>query len=172
MKVSGKPVVFVYGDEADSTSGCAMATRWKDGNANAGNSFYLVLKVFPGYASCADQPNSWHQYSPAARSDSQAPYSYAISPGFWLNGEAAPRLGRDLASFRSAVSAMVAANATWKLTETWNEWGEGSSVEPGEEVNQTTSGSATPNPSGAPFKNQYIDALNQLLPALEGGTGL
>lgn len=166
LKVSGKPVVFVYGDEADVTTGCATATRWKDANAAVGNTFYIVLKVFPSYATCADQPNSWHQYAPAVRTDSQGSYSYSVSPGFWLSG-AAVRLGRDLTAFRSGVSAMVASGATWKLTETWNEWGEGSSVEPGEEVIQVASGNATLNPSGAPFKNQYIDALNQLLPALQ-----
>lgn len=170
LKVNGKPVVFVYGDEADTTAGCATATRWKDANAAAGNSFYIVLKVFPSYSGCADQPSSWHQYAPATRSGQHGSYSYYVSPGFWKNGEAV-RLGRDLASFRSAVSAMVAANATWKLTQTWNEWGEGSSVEPGEEVLQVSSGTATVNPSGAPFKNQYVDALNQLLPALESGIG-
>ena len=167
LQIGGKPVIFVYGGASDTST---YASKWAQARAQTG--FYVVLKVFSGYKTDPNQPDSWHQYSPAARSDSQSPYSYAVSPGFWLNGEATPRLVRDLTSFRSAISSMVAANVTWKLTATWNEWGEGSSVEPGEEVNQTTSGSTTPNPSGAPFKNQYVDALNQLLPVFEGGTGL
>jgi hypothetical protein len=63
---------------------------------------------------------------------------------------------------------MVNANTTFKIVETWNEWGEGSSVEPGDQAIQTTSGNATLDPNGVPFKNRYIDVLHQLLPPLEG----
>ena len=165
LKVGGKPVVFVY---ADATDGADMASRWAQ--ARSQTDFYVVLKVYSGYKSDPNQPDSWHQYAPAVRSDNQAPYSFAVSPGFWKDGEAV-RLARNLTEFRAAVTNMVNANVTWKLTETWNEWGEGTAVEPGDQVIQTTSGNATLDPNGVPFKNQYIDALNQLLPALEQGTG-
>src|SRR2546422_6114616 len=45
----------------------------------------------------------------------------------------AVRMPRDLVAFRAAVSIMVAALVIWKLVETWNEWGEGTSVEPGDQ---------------------------------------
>jgi len=164
LRVGGKPVVFVY---ADATDGADMASRWAQARSQTG--FYIVLKVYTGYKTDPNQPDSWHQYAPAARSDNQASYSYAVSPGFWKDGEVV-RLPRNLTEFRSAVSAMVASSATWKLTETWNEWGEGSSVEPGDQVIQTTTGNATLDPNGVLFKNAYVDALNQLLPSLESGT--
>ncbi|MFZ2095575.1 MAG: hypothetical protein WAV05_02945 [Anaerolineales bacterium] len=44
---------------------------------------YIVLKVFPGYQACSNQPDGWHQYAPANPIDSQGQYSYTISPGFW-----------------------------------------------------------------------------------------
>lgn len=124
LRVDGKPVLFVYADGAD---GCSMVDRWM--SANAGR-FYLVLKVFPGYTGCSAQPNSWHQYAPAVRSDSQLPYSYSVSPGFWLANESSPRLSRSTTDFNAAVAAMAASGAQWQLVTTFNEWGEGSAVEP------------------------------------------
>jgi hypothetical protein len=67
---------------------------------------------------------------------------------------------------------MVASNATWKLITTWNEWGEGTAVEPGEEViYDSSAGREQLDPAGKPFKNAYVDVLRELLPALENGTG-
>lgn len=165
LKIDGKPVVFVY---ADATDAAEMASRWSQARAQTG--FYVVLKVYSGYKTDPNQPDSWHQYSPAIRSDSQSSYSFGVSPGFWKDREQV-RLPRDITSFRSAVGMMVGSSAMWRLTQTWNEWGEGSSVEPGDQVIQTTSGSATLDPAGAPFKNAYVEVLSSLLPSLERGTG-
>jgi glycoprotein endo-alpha-1,2-mannosidase len=119
---NGKPVLFVYEDAAD---GAAMVARWTQ--ANAGR-FWLNLKVFDGFRT-GTQPDSWHQYAPAASySDSAAPYSISVSPGFWKKGEA-PRLPRDTKTFRDSVRAMVAANPQLQLVTTFNEWGEGTGIE-------------------------------------------
>ena len=127
LRVNGKPVIFAYGDATDA---CGMVDRWT--HANAGR-FYVVLKVFPGYRTCANQPASWHQYAPAAASDSQAGYSYSISPGFYKKGEAAPRLTRDPARWAANVRAMISSEAPWQLVTTFNEWGEGTAVESAQE---------------------------------------
>ena len=124
FKINGRFVVFVYSDGADA---CGMATRWAQ--ANAGINAYVVLKVFTGFKSCADQPAGWHQYSPSKAADSQIGYSYAIGPGFWKANEASPRLGRDLARWAQNVRDMVASGAPFQLVTTFNEWGEGTSVE-------------------------------------------
>ena len=124
LRVGGRFVVFVYGDGADS---CGMVDRWTQ--ANAGIGAYLVLKVFPGYRTCANQPASWHQYGPAGASDSQAGFSYSISPGFYKANEAAPRLTRDPSRWSADVQAMIGSNAPWQLITTFSEWGEGTSVE-------------------------------------------
>ena len=125
LRVNGKFVVFVYADGAD---GCGMADRWVSANNNLGHPAYIVLKVFSGYHSCASQPDSWHQYSPAVATDEQSGYSYAISPGFWKKGEAA-RLARNLSTWNSNVRSMAASGDPWQLITTMNEWGEGTSVE-------------------------------------------
>jgi hypothetical protein len=128
---NGKPVLFVYGD---GTDGCGTVDRWRAATGNA--DWYIVLKVFGGYRTCAQQPDSWHQYGPAARSDRQAGYSFSVSPGFWKSGESV-RLARDPAAFATAVQAMVASGEPWQLVTTWNEWGEGSPVEPAAEYGRT-----------------------------------
>ena len=124
FKVGGRFVVFVYTDGADA---CAMASRWSD--ANAGVNAYIVLKVFTGFKTCAAQPAGWHQYAPAQAANSQGGYSYSIGPGFNKANEPSARLGRDLARWAQNVRDMVASGARFQLITTFNEWGEGTSVE-------------------------------------------
>ncbi|MBE2239474.1 MAG: metallophosphoesterase [Caldilineaceae bacterium] len=170
LQIDGKPVIFVY---ADNTDDAALTQRWHEANQLAGRPFYVVLKVFANYRNVTPQPDSWHQYAPAVRASDQSPYSFGVSPGFWLDtANTAPKLPRNPAEFRAAVEAMVASNATWKLITTWNEWGEGTAVEPGDPVvfNPAT-GREEYDASGAPFQNGYISVLAELLPPLENGTG-
>jgi Glycosyl hydrolase family 99 len=126
-RVGGRPVIFVY-NANDST--CEVADRWQQ--AAAGR-WYVVLKVFPAYTTCARQPDSWHQYAPAQPASVQVPHSYNISPGFWRADEAAPRLARDPARWRQNIQAMVASGARWQLVTSFNEWGEGTAVENAQE---------------------------------------
>ena len=58
-----------------------------------------------------------------------------------------PRLSRDPARFELDIQRMAASGAFWQLVTTWNEWGEGTSVEPATE-----------------FGNTYIDILCRNLP--------
>ena len=141
-RVDGKFVVFVYNaNDGD----CAVADRWQKANTVGA---YVVLKVFTGYRTCANQPQSWHQYCPEAAADSQEGFSYAISPGFWQIGRAV-RLARDLTRWQQNVRDMVASGAPWQLVTTFNEWGEGTAVESAVEW-------ASPSGYGA-----YLDALHR-----------
>ncbi len=141
-KIDGRPVIFVYAQPSD---GCAMASRWSQANASAAD--YVVLKVFPGYGSCSSQPSQWHQYSPAVAEDHQAGRSFAISPGFWL-ATSSVRLARSLSRWQQNVRDMVASDEPWQFVTTFNEWGEGTSVESATEW-------ATSSGYGA-----YLDALH------------
>ena len=140
-RVGGKPVLFVY--NANDTT-CEVANRWRQA---VGPSWYLVLKVFPGYRDCAQQPNAWHQYAPAAAASSHDK-SYAISPGFHRADEPLPRLERDPTAWPQRIRDMVASGKPWQLVTTFNEWGEGTAVEPAQEWE---------SPSGY---GTYLDALN------------
>jgi hypothetical protein len=141
-RIDGKFVLFVYNaNDGD----CAVADRWQQANTVGA---YIVLKVFAGYRTCAKQPQSWHQYAPVVAADHQAGYSYAISPGFWQKGQEV-RLARDLARWEQNVRDMVASGAPWQLVTTFNEWGEGTSVE---------SAVKWASPSGY---GVYLDALHR-----------
>src|SRR5882757_9492019 len=122
LHIDGKPVIFVY---AAGTDKCDMATRWAQGNQDEG--YYVVLKVFGGYADCADQPAGWHQY--ASGLDVQKGYSAIVSPGFWLNTADKPVVARDLTRFRGDATTVATSGAPFQLVMTYNEWGEGTAVE-------------------------------------------
>jgi hypothetical protein len=142
-RVDGKPVIFVY---SDGTDGCGMVHRWKMASVSA--HFYVVLKVFPGFQTCGSQPDSWHQYGPATAEASVAGYSFSISPGFFMWNETVHRLTRSPTRWQRAVQDMVASNAPWQLITTFNEFGEGTAVEPSAEW-ASASGYGT-----------YLDALH------------
>lgn len=141
LRVDGRFVVFAYSDHSDN---CGMVDRWKQANSVGA---YIVLRVFPGYAKCASQPDDWHQYSPALAAVNIQDFSYTISPGFRLRGSEV-RLSRDIARWNQNVRDMVASGAHWQLITTFNEWGEGTVVEPAAEW---------PSPSGY---GPYLDALH------------
>lgn len=143
LRIDGRFVVFVYATGLDD---CSMADRWKEANTVGA---YVVLKVFSGYRTCTSQPDGWHQYGPASAEDSQAGYSFTISPGFYKANEATPRLARDLTRWNQNIKDMVASGAPFQLITTFNEWGEGTAVESAQEW-------ATPSGYGA-----YLDALHR-----------
>jgi predicted phosphohydrolase len=145
LRVDGKPVIFVWAESDDRAD---MTQRWKQAKADFGEDLYVVLKVFTGFKSDPNQPDSWHQYGPAAAYHESLPYYATVSPGFWHALEGSPRLSRDTTRFRSDVEQMVASDAFWQLVTTWNEWGEGTSVEPADEFGET-----------------YIDILADEIPA-------
>ncbi len=141
FRIHGHFVVFVYAGNNDD---CGMADRWKQANTVGA---YIVLKVFNNYRNCTSQPDSWHQYNPAAAADSQSGYSYTISPGFWKKGHSVA-LARDLNRWNQNIKDMVASGAPFQLITTFNEWGEGTAVESAQEW-------ATASGYGA-----YLDALH------------
>ncbi len=147
LRIDGKPVIFVYAGPDD---GCAMAQRWYE--ANAIEDFYTVLKVFNGYASCAGDASSWHQYAPSEAEDNQQSYSYSISPGFYKSGDPAPLLPRNLTVWAQNVRDMVASGEPLQLITTFNEWGEGTAVESAEQW-------ASPSGYGA-----YLDVMHDEIP--------
>ena len=142
LKIDDRFVVFVYADRDD---GCSMASRWAQANTVGA---YLVLKVFSGYRTCPDQPDTWHQYAPDLAQKQVGSNSFTISPGFWKADDPDPRLERDIERWTADVRALVAAQSKFHLITTFNEWGEGSSIE---------SASGWESPSGYGL---YLDALH------------
>jgi hypothetical protein len=148
-RVGGKPVVFVYA--ADDLT-CEVADRWEQASAGG---WHVVLKVFSGYRSCVNQPDSWHQYAGATATDRQSGHSFTISPGFWHAAESGPRLVRDPARWRQNVRDMVVSGEPWQLVVSFNEWGEGTAVEEAAEWGTTyldalANDGADPSPPSPP----------------------
>jgi hypothetical protein len=124
--IDGKPVIFVYHNE-----GCDNVERWM--RATNGE-WHVVLKLFYDFEDCPLQPDSWHQYAPARDVVSYEGHSFSISPGFWYAGESGPLLPRvNKASWCQNVQDMVDSGDPWQLITTFNEAGEGSSIEPSAE---------------------------------------
>ena len=122
-KINDKPVIFVY---AANDQSCEVADRW----AKATNGeWYVNLKVFGGFRSCENQPDSWHQYGPATATQQHNGNSFVISPGFWRADENTPRLERDSARWYKNVREMIDSDEPWQLITTFNEWGEGTAIE-------------------------------------------
>ncbi|KAG7372488.1 glucose/sorbosone dehydrogenase [Nitzschia inconspicua] len=119
----GKPVIFVWNENS-----CDVANRWKEAGRRA--NWYVVLKLFPQFESCPNQPDSWHQYGVANDYLEHPPYSFCIAPGFWKANDPAPRnprIGRI--RFCEQVAKMNKSGLDWQLVVSFNEWGEGTAVE-------------------------------------------
>lgn len=142
LRVTERPVLLVYNVGPEGS--CSTVSRLIA--ANQGR-FYLNLKVFPGYRECPTQPDSWHQYVPADSFDQQGSNSATVSPGFFKFDEPAPRLPRDLQRFHADLHRQVASGARWQLLTSFNEWGEGTAVEPSQQWE---------SPSGY---GTYLDAM-------------
>jgi hypothetical protein len=73
---------------------CGMNARWKAANTLG---FHVVLKRFQSFATCKDQPQSWHDYGPASRVLDNRPWSVSVSPASGASarpGPPGPRPGR------------------------------------------------------------------------------
>ena len=143
LRIDGKWVLFVYADPNDR---CGMAHRWRDAQTPDLGA-YVVLKVFPGYRTCSTGA-AWHEYGPGDRATNMSPYAFSISPGFNHVLEPAPRLPRDPVAWAGAIRAMTASGDPFQLVTTFNEWGEGTAVEPAPDW-------ASPSGLGT-----YLDLLN------------
>lgn len=143
LKVSNRPVLFIYNTSNEAS--CAAVSRLEAINAGR---FYISAKIFGGYASCATQPESWHQYGPASPIHTVGPFSSNVSPGFFKFNEAAPRLARDTTRFKANLATQLASGAQWQLITSFNEWGEGTSVEPAAQW------------SSASGFGEYLDAMH------------
>ena len=158
LRENAKPVLFMY--NTAGFANCAAIDRIK--SASAGR-FYINAKVFTGYRTCANQPDSWHQYGPAVSYDQQGLFSANVSPGFYKFNETAPRLGRDIARYKADLEKAKASGAKWQLITSFNEWGEGTSIEPASQWGNTyldvtrqvfgTTVAPSPSPTTAPPTN-------------------
>ena len=150
LKIDGKPVIFVFNSAND-------LGRWSTVRQLTG--FYVVMKVDPLYEGA--NPNSmdgWYEYNPIKRFEQQKGFSAFVSPGFWQYHQS-PKLARNISDFEIAVRQLASADVHFKLIETWNEWFEGTQVEPAMQiVHDDVHGF---RPQSASYGNIYINILGK-----------
>lgn len=158
-RINGRPVVFVY----NTKSGLFSETfeqeieKWKEVRDETG--IYTVLKVSGGYKKIESYADSWHEYAPSTDFKQTGNYSAFISPGFSKWHES-PRLEREnFTRFEKNVIALKNANVQFKLIETWNEWGEGTGIEPARRVNHDDVNGFTMAEDS--YGTKYIDILGK-----------
>lgn len=141
LHIDAKPVVFV---PTGSSDGCATNDRWASiaGRTNV----YLVEQWFVGAEACVSQPDDYYASDPSAHATVHLPYSYAISPEYWLANDPTPQRSRDLTQWKSDAVAMQASAARWHIITSFNDYEEGTAIE---ETNE--------------YGNAWMDALERIV---------
>ncbi len=102
--------------------------------------------------------DSWHRYAPANRIATFEPYSAFVSPGYWKYHEQ-PKLERNLEQFKESVRQLKNTKGEFQLVETWNEFHEGTMIEPARQIIHDDA-----NPlfkDAGSYGMQFIDALRE-----------
>jgi len=132
-KIDGKWLVLVYGAAGEET-----ANRWQQAKASlARNGYHVYLNGDRANGPAWDAVHSYNPVVYQGHTDTlpNVDDSAWISPGFWKYGDS-PVLERSLSEFASAWDNIIENNASYRfvLIETWNEWHEGTQIEPGQEI--------------------------------------
>lgn len=159
LKINNKPVIFIYNptEGLGNETPLQEAQKWKQ--VRDETNIYTVLKIFHDYQLYTNLADSFHQYGPSTHYASHPPYSAFVSPGFhkWHEN---PRLTReDFTRFENDIITLSQANVQFKLIETWNEWGEGTGIEPAQKIIHDDVNGFKPNPSSPSYGTKYIDII-------------
>jgi hypothetical protein len=170
-QIDGKWLVMVY-----SVSGEEPAGRWQAAKELLAADGYEVYFNAAGDPAPSMAPDPWdavHSYNPIQRTTlttslANVDDSHSISPGFWFYHEA-PVLVRDLGDFSSALAFIAdqKEQSRFVMVETWNEWHEGTSIEPGQEVIHDDVFGFAP---AADYAFDYVDAVGPTANAVKWQT--
>jgi hypothetical protein len=123
LKVSGRFVVFVYGDAGELVRHRRAVAR--------GGRRHRRLPRHEGVRRVCLLSRATGRVAPVLRQPRReytVTSAFMISPGFDEAREPAPRLPRDLDRWRRDIADMVASDAPWQLVISFNEWPEGTAV--------------------------------------------
>jgi hypothetical protein len=152
LKINDKPAVFVYNSTPDQTLTdpnyqINLSKKWSA--VRGETNIYSILKVFRGWQDYKSNASSWHQYAPSTPYAKVAgSYSSFVSPGWWSPTEDTPRLARDITRFTDNIKTMKSDGCPLHTIQTWNEWTEGTGIEP-----------ATFTATGQDHGNTYINII-------------
>lgn len=157
-QIDGKWLVFVYAAKNSDS-------RWREAKAmlaSEGYDVYLNADVYFAYLSSTSPWDAIHRYWPKENhfeiQTSSVDDSCWITPGFWHRGDLTPDLRRSLNAFKSAISrvSQTKRNHRFTLIETWNEYHEGTQIEPSQKIIYDP---IEFYPSGEDYGFDFIDAL-------------
>jgi hypothetical protein len=148
LRMNGRMVLFVAGARGNMSQ---YVEKWSEAVKRVGG-IYLVLKAFGGSAALARKADAWYQFAPANRVQFDEYYWGYASPGYWMYNESAPRLSRSPTEFAIALQTIRESNVHFALIETWNDWNEGSQIEPG--INLAT---------GERYGDVYVDLIRKVM---------
>ncbi|MFC3959035.1 OmpL47-type beta-barrel domain-containing protein [Halovivax cerinus] len=160
--INGSPVVYVYGeitDDGDLQEGenTTYPERWR--RVKNQTDVHVVLKVNGDMAATEPGIDGWHQYAPANRLGTQPDSGY-VSPGFTKpHPEDAPFLERNATEYETAINDLVDYDLSHLLVQTWNEYHEGTQIEPAQRVHHNDSGTFTPR--NASYNDTYVDITGE-----------
>lgn len=135
LRVDDRPVVFVY---TGANASNAMSSKY----STATSGFTTAYMMLQTSTTASTTPNPDGFFTFTSNRTSSISNSYTILPGFWRGDSGTPVTTRNLTTWASNIASMVASGKDWQIIISWNEWGEGSMIEPTEE-----------------FGTDYIDAL-------------
>jgi hypothetical protein len=161
LRLDGKPVIFVYNAVRSGQDPLDDLERWSQAREKTG--FYVVMKADQIMEAGADprSMDGWYRYSPGLRFDQVENFSASVSPGYWNYHDDRATLARDPVEFEHAVAKLASADVYFKLILTWNEWKEGTGVEPAQQiVHDDTRGFSAAAES---YADTYIDILGTYL---------
>jgi len=127
-RVEGRPVLFVRSSPNDS---CELLNRWARANTEE-PVLQLVVQVFEGWEACnRDLPYSWYPREATTGLSWVAGFSAVIRPGIWPQHSEQETLARDSGRFETDLEAMKASGVKLQLIRSFNDWEQGTAVEPG-----------------------------------------
>lgn len=155
LKIDRRPVIFVYNTFHKGHTLLRDAAKWSLIRNQTG--FYVVMKDDPlKYKVDPTIVDGWYDYDPTKRYDQIGNYSASISPGYWKFHEP-PMLVRNITDFEKAAQKLASTKVHFKLIETWNEWYEGTSIEPGQQIIHDDIHGF--KPASSSYGNTYVDIL-------------
>jgi hypothetical protein len=148
LRIHGKIVLFVRGGGDDRVE---YAQKWNEAARKVGD-FYLVLKVFPGSSVVAQAVDAWYEFAPANRMQYDAYHWGYASPGFSQYNDTKRSLRRNPEEFAEALQELREANVHFALIETWNDWNEGTQIEPGRDMR-----------TGVSYGDTYVELTRRVM---------
>ena len=147
LRIHDRVVLFVRGGGDDQV---LYAQKWSEAARRVGG-FYVILKVFPGSSAEADAVDGWYEFAPANRIQFDPYYWGYVSPGFSMYNGTGRRLSRNLNEFATALERLRESNVHFALIETWNDWNEGTQIEPGFDA------------VGGSYGDSYVNLVRQIM---------